>query len=192
METPAVWSAFHRPSPSSLKEAEFVALDTRLGDLAVHQHYDAAPWNVHLDGGKPVMIDWETDDLRPADCLGPPLADAAVSRDVLVLPRVRSSDPTMRKRPRCCACSPRRSTTDPRGGRSARWPSNAPPVVSASNGAPSRPLSSPCGPNERSTRIAVGRRSESRSNPGDRGRRHTYAHSQAHARHCSRHGRRGD
>src|SRR4029079_1494611 len=59
------------------KEAEFVALDTRLGDLAVHQHYDAAPWNVHLDGGKPVMIDWETDDLRPSDCLGPALADAA-------------------------------------------------------------------------------------------------------------------
>ncbi|HZX54050.1 MAG TPA: aminoglycoside phosphotransferase family protein [Ilumatobacteraceae bacterium] len=60
-----------------LAEAECVAAGTRLGGLAVHQHYDAAPWNVHLDGTKAVLIDWETDDLRPADCLGPPLADVA-------------------------------------------------------------------------------------------------------------------
>jgi len=60
-----------------VKHAECVALDTHLGDLAVHQHYDTAPWNVHLDGTKPVVIDWETDDLRPADCLGPALADVA-------------------------------------------------------------------------------------------------------------------
>ena len=26
-------------------------------------------------GANPMLIDWETDDLRPADCLGPPLAD---------------------------------------------------------------------------------------------------------------------
>ena len=56
-------------------DAERLARSTRLGACAVHQHYDAAPWNVHLDGTRPVLIDWETDKLRPPDCLGPPLAD---------------------------------------------------------------------------------------------------------------------
>jgi len=58
-----------------LAESERVAGASSLANLAVHQHYDAAPWNVHLDGTRAVLIDWETDDLRPADCLGPPLAD---------------------------------------------------------------------------------------------------------------------
>jgi len=55
--------------------AERVTRSTCLGARAVHQHYDAAPWNVHLDGTRPFVIDWETDDLRPPDSLGPPLAD---------------------------------------------------------------------------------------------------------------------
>ncbi|MEA3185349.1 MAG: hypothetical protein QOJ74_1826, partial [Ilumatobacteraceae bacterium] len=46
-----------------------------LGTFAVHQHYDTGPWNVHIDNSEPMLIDWETDDHRPADCLGPPLAD---------------------------------------------------------------------------------------------------------------------
>ncbi|MEP7112654.1 MAG: hypothetical protein ABI862_05275 [Ilumatobacteraceae bacterium] len=58
-----------------LVEAEKTASAMALGDSAVHQHYDAGPWNVHLDGAEPMLIDWETDDLRPTDCLGPPLAD---------------------------------------------------------------------------------------------------------------------
>jgi hypothetical protein len=58
-----------------LAEAQRIARSTRLGELAVHQHYDAGPWNVHIDTEEPMLIDWETDDLRPTDCLGPPLAD---------------------------------------------------------------------------------------------------------------------
>lgn len=58
-----------------LGEARRIARSTPLGDIAVHQHYDAAPWNVHIDTAEPMLIDWETDDLRPADCLGPALAD---------------------------------------------------------------------------------------------------------------------
>jgi hypothetical protein len=58
-----------------LGEARRIARSTLLGDIAVHQHYDAGPWNVHIDTDEPMLIDWETDDLRPADCLGPALAD---------------------------------------------------------------------------------------------------------------------
>ena len=58
-----------------LAEARRVARSTRVDEIAVHQHYDAGPWNVHIKGSNPMLIDWETDDLRPADCLGPPLAD---------------------------------------------------------------------------------------------------------------------
>jgi hypothetical protein len=58
-----------------LTESQKIAKSTALGQYAVHQHYDAGPWNVHIDGAEPMLIDWETDDLRPADCLGPPLAD---------------------------------------------------------------------------------------------------------------------
>jgi hypothetical protein len=56
-------------------ESRKIAKSNRLGEFAVHQHYDAGPWNVHIDGAQPVLIDWETDDLRPTDCLGPPLED---------------------------------------------------------------------------------------------------------------------
>ena len=58
-----------------LTEAQRIAKSTRVGESAVHQHYDAGPWNVHIDRNDPMLIDWETDDLRPMDCLGPPLAD---------------------------------------------------------------------------------------------------------------------
>lgn len=58
-----------------LSEARRLATSTGVGQSAVHQHYDAGPWNVHMDGTVPMLIDWETDDLRPTDCLGPPLAD---------------------------------------------------------------------------------------------------------------------
>jgi hypothetical protein len=52
-----------------------VARTTGLAVIAVHQHYDTGPWNVHLVAGRPVLVDWETDVLRPEDSLGPPLAD---------------------------------------------------------------------------------------------------------------------
>jgi hypothetical protein len=58
-----------------LDAAETVARSSEIGKVVVHQHYDAGPWNVHIDGTKPLLIDWETDDLRPADCRGPALAD---------------------------------------------------------------------------------------------------------------------
>jgi hypothetical protein len=58
-----------------LAEARNIARSTQLGALSVHQHYDAGPWNVHIDRTEPMLLDWETDDLRPTDCLGPPLAD---------------------------------------------------------------------------------------------------------------------
>ena len=58
-----------------LDESQQIARASGLGETAVHQHYDAGPWNVHIDDGQPLLIDWETDDLRPPDCLGPPLAD---------------------------------------------------------------------------------------------------------------------
>jgi hypothetical protein len=58
-----------------LAEARRVATSTTLGTFAVHQHYDTGPWNVHIDKSEPMLIDWETDDHRPVDCLGPPLAD---------------------------------------------------------------------------------------------------------------------
>jgi Phosphotransferase enzyme family len=58
-----------------LEESQRTARSSTLGETAVHQHYDAGPWNVHIDKGQPSLIDWETDDLRPPDCLGPPLAD---------------------------------------------------------------------------------------------------------------------
>lgn len=58
-----------------LDESQRIARSSKLGETAVHQHYDAGPWNVHIDKGQPLLIDWETDDLRPPDCLGPPLAD---------------------------------------------------------------------------------------------------------------------
>lgn len=63
------------PVMQFLSEAEEVARSTPLGDFTVHQHYDAGPWNVHINGAEPFLIDWESDDLRPADCMGPPLAD---------------------------------------------------------------------------------------------------------------------
>jgi hypothetical protein len=56
-------------------EAQRIARSTQLGEFAVHQHYDVAPWNIHIDTAEPMLIDWETDDLRPTDCLGPALAD---------------------------------------------------------------------------------------------------------------------
>ena len=58
-----------------LGKAERIARSTLLGEIAVHQHYDAGPWNVHIDTDEPMLLDWETDDLRPTDCLGPALAD---------------------------------------------------------------------------------------------------------------------
>lgn len=58
-----------------LSEAQAIARSTNLARVAVHQHYDVGPWNVHIDGTTPMLLDWETDDLRPADCLGPPLGD---------------------------------------------------------------------------------------------------------------------
>jgi hypothetical protein len=58
-----------------LEESQRIARSSKLGETAVHQHYDAGPWNVHIDQTRPLLIDWETDDLRPPDCLGPPLAD---------------------------------------------------------------------------------------------------------------------
>jgi hypothetical protein len=58
-----------------LAKSQKIAKSTALGQCAVHQHYDAGPWNVHIDDIGPMLLDWETDDLRPADCLGPPLAD---------------------------------------------------------------------------------------------------------------------
>ena len=58
-----------------LAEARRIATSTPLGSSAVHQHYDAGPWNVHINRAEPLVIDWESDELRPADCLGPPLAD---------------------------------------------------------------------------------------------------------------------
>ena len=53
-----------------LEAAEQTAGSNPVGRSAVHQHYDAEPWNVHIDGAEPLLIDWETDDLRPSDCLG--------------------------------------------------------------------------------------------------------------------------
>jgi hypothetical protein len=66
----------HAPGVAQLlAQSQSIAKSTALGQYAVHQHYDAGPWNVHIDGAEPMLIDWETDDLRPADCLGPALAD---------------------------------------------------------------------------------------------------------------------
>jgi hypothetical protein len=48
---------------------------TAASDIAVYQHYDAGPWNVHISRRQPCFVDWESDDRRPADSLGPPLTD---------------------------------------------------------------------------------------------------------------------
>jgi hypothetical protein len=55
--------------------AEQRATDTGLAGIAVHQHFDAGPWNVHLHRRSLTLVDWEHDEHRPADSLGPPLAD---------------------------------------------------------------------------------------------------------------------
>jgi hypothetical protein len=58
-----------------LAAAESRAVRTGLAELAVHQHYDAGPWNIHLQRRTVGVVDWELDRHRPSDCLGPPLAD---------------------------------------------------------------------------------------------------------------------
>jgi hypothetical protein len=66
---------------------------------------------VHLDGTRPVLIDWETDKLRPPGLLGPALADVlylATYWYFLVL----ELDPTMPRRPPSCASSPTPNTND--------------------------------------------------------------------------------
>lgn len=58
-----------------LAEAEQRAMRSGLAELAVHQHFDAGPWNIHLNRRTVGVVDWELDQRRPGDCLGPPLAD---------------------------------------------------------------------------------------------------------------------
>ena len=58
-----------------LGTAEEIAVRSGLVRHEVHQHYDTGPWNIHLGTAGPFLVDWEHDRMRPADCLGPPLAD---------------------------------------------------------------------------------------------------------------------
>ena len=96
--------------------------------------------------------------------LGPAPRGCVLSRHLLVLPGVRSSIRRCGRSRDCCACSPRPDDRSS-GGRSAPAIERAQPCLGIERRAVPAAVG-PCGQNGRSTRIAAGRRWESRSSRG--------------------------